>query len=110
MANMAVEEIGVAPGDDSAFQRESYSLAAGLALGLITLGCGNRKHALLDLGIEDRLIAYIEGKPKRPNHAARSAPKQHQSKSAITLEPEGGNVNLTAPGATIALALMHLKV
>ncbi|CAM6126515.1 unnamed protein product [Calypogeia fissa] len=54
-------EIGRKPGGDNALDREGYALAAGLALGLVTLGRGNDAWGLADLHIEDRLRHYISG-------------------------------------------------
>ncbi len=60
-----LDEIGRRPGGlgDSggigsvawAQERDGYALAAGLALGLVTLGSGRRALGLADLRIEDRL-------------------------------------------------------
>ncbi len=40
---------------------QSYALAAGMALGLVTLGRGGDSVGLADLKIEDRLSTYIHG-------------------------------------------------
>ena len=40
--------------------REGYALAAGMALGLITLGRGHNTPALADLHLQDRLL-YVPG-------------------------------------------------
>lgn len=58
-----IEEIGRRPGNADAAgaagavaqDREGYALAAGLALGLITLGRGHDAAGLADLDIVDRL-------------------------------------------------------
>mgnify|MGYP001055034617 CR=1 FL=1 len=108
MAEMLLEEIAVRPSDDGAFFRESYSLAAGLALGFVTLGSGNSNtHGLADLAIEDRLMWYIEGTNSR---ATSTRPLRPPPKSGLVLEPDGTNISITAPGATLALTLMYLKV
>ena len=62
-----LEEIGRRPGSSEggsgigAQEREGYALAAGLALGLITLGRGRQALGLSDLRIEDRLRCAAEG-------------------------------------------------
>ena len=45
--------------------RESYSLAAGLSLGMITLGCGNDLPGMTDLDLVDQLYHYINGGIKK---------------------------------------------
>jgi anaphase-promoting complex subunit 1 len=60
-----LDEIGRRPGGSGdaggirsvawAQEREGYALAAGLALGLVTLGSGRSALGLADLRIEDRL-------------------------------------------------------
>lgn len=51
---------------ENSVERESYSLAAGLALGLVTLGHGGVTSALTDLAIPDTLHYYMVGGNKRP--------------------------------------------
>ena len=48
MAQLILKEIGHTPGPDCEFaeNRESYSLAAGIALGMITLGVSNKIKAV----------------------------------------------------------------
>lgn len=46
--------------------RESYSLAAGLALGLVVLGQGLKLNGLNDLAIPDTLHHYMVGGHRRP--------------------------------------------
>ena len=45
--------------------RESYSLAAGLSLGMITLGCGSDLPGMTDLDLVDQLYHYINGGIKK---------------------------------------------
>lgn len=55
--------LGSPPGPELeyAVDRESYSLAAGLSLGMITLGCGNNLPGMTDLDMVDQLYHYING-------------------------------------------------
>lgn len=46
-------------------ERESYSLAAGLALGMVCLETGNRDVGLDDLNLPDTLHYYMVGGTKR---------------------------------------------
>lgn len=71
--------------------RESHAFCAGLALGMVVLGKGNDIPALADLQITEKLRQYIEGTTELERGA-----------NAI-------NVDMTCPGATIALGLMYLR-
>ena len=61
MTEFWLEEIGRRPLSDRDADRESYALAAGISLGLVTLGAGTNieKRRLSDLHIEDRLHLYM---------------------------------------------------
>ena len=69
---------------------EGYSLAAGLGLGLLTLGRGRQGRAagLADLRIEERLQRYMTGGKERSGWV---------------------NTTITAAGATLALGMMFLR-
>ena len=71
---------------------EGYSLAAGLGLGLIALGCGrssnNRLLGLSDLRLEERLQRYMTGGKDKHDWV---------------------NTSITSVGATLALGLIFLK-
>ncbi|KAI5082088.1 hypothetical protein GOP47_0001831 [Adiantum capillus-veneris] len=114
-------EIGRKPGSDNVLEREGYALAAGLALGLVTLGKGKSAWGLADLSIEERLLHYMSGgtEPGEGRHsnatsgnAFANVPRNfddlYQNNGQVM---EGSNVNLdvTSPGATLALGLMFLK-
>lgn len=68
MTEVLLNEIGRPPGPEmeNSVDRESYSLAAGLALGLVTLKQGGRPSALSDLNVADTLHYYMVGGNKRP--------------------------------------------
>ncbi|CAM6122933.1 unnamed protein product [Calypogeia fissa] len=118
-------EIGRKPGGDNALDREGYALAAGLALGLVTLGRGNDAWGLADLHIEDRLRHYISGGSEFSDDRLRRLGEGHvwsnflpsATRNLEDLSQTGGqvmegsmvNLDVTAPGATLALALMFLK-
>lgn len=51
---------------ENCVERESYALAAGLALGLVTLGKGESPAGLRDLHLPDTLHYYMIGGNKRP--------------------------------------------
>ena len=80
---------------------EGYSLAAGLALGMVTLGYGNDNcsDGLADLKIEDKLYNYMVGASVAGAKAETNGqPGQVRMNSAIT-----------SASATMALGMMYLK-
>lgn len=68
MAEVLLQEIGRPPGPEmeNSNDRESYSLAAGLALGLVLFGRGGEAAGFTDLNIAGELYHYIEGGHKKP--------------------------------------------
>lgn len=68
ITEVLLAEIGRPPGPEmeNSVDRESYSLAAGLALGLVTLKQGGRPSGLSDLNVPDNLHYYMVGGNKRP--------------------------------------------
>jgi Anaphase-promoting complex sub unit 1 C-terminal domain/APC1 beta sandwich domain/Anaphase-promoting complex subunit 1 middle domain len=139
MTEVLLAEIGRRPTSDSQTDnREAYSLAAGLSLGLVCLARGGDSAGLADLHIEDRLTEYIEGgrflaasganmhglDARRSNAASAAAAAASSTEAADDAaggagagtshcsrirEGEMVNVEVTAPGATMALGLMFLK-
>ena len=100
--------------------REAVCLSAGWALGMVLLGRGSESYGegnlpgnaiagIVDLGIEDRLQQLIEG-GKRPTTFslfANSTPSVDiNSKSSRLLECDDINVNVTSPGACVALGML----
>ncbi len=71
MTEVLLEEIGWRPTNDKYSDREGYSLAAGLGLGLVMLERGSNAVGLGDLHLENRLSQYIVG-GKQSNHASNS--------------------------------------
>lgn len=68
IAEALLSEIGRPPGPemDNSIDRESYSLAASLGLGLVVLGKGSDVVGLSDLSIADTLHYYMVGGHKKP--------------------------------------------
>lgn len=68
MTEVLLAEIGRPPGPEmeNSVDRESYSLSAGLGLGLVTLGQGGKPSGLSDLNVPDMLHYYMVGGIKRP--------------------------------------------
>ncbi|XP_044258257.1 anaphase-promoting complex subunit 1 [Tribolium madens] len=103
-----LSEIGRPPGPEmeNSVDRESYSLAAGLSLGLVTLKQGSCSLGLSDLNISDRLHYYMVGGNRRPLTGAQK--DKYKVPSFQIREGSSVNLDVTAPGATIALGLMYL--
>ncbi|KAK9168101.1 hypothetical protein Syun_000241 [Stephania yunnanensis] len=81
-------EIGRRSGGDNALEREGYSVAAGYALGFVALGT----------------VCEVETSPT----VALSIDDQNRNAGQM-MDGTAVNVDVTAPGAIIALALMFLK-
>ncbi|KAK9884562.1 hypothetical protein WA026_007405 [Henosepilachna vigintioctopunctata] len=107
MTEVLLSEIGRPPGPEmeNSSDRESYSLAAGLALGLVTLQRGG-KSGLNDLNVSDTLHYYMTGGTKRPFTGAQR--DKYKVSSFQIREGTSVNLDVTAPGATLALGLMYL--
>lgn len=106
IAHALLSEIGRPPGPEmkNCIDRESYSLTAGLALGLVVLGSGGGS----DLAnIPDSLHYYMVGGNVRP--FCGSQKDKYKSPSYQIREGDSINIDVTSPGATVALGLMYLK-
>jgi anaphase-promoting complex subunit 1 len=125
MTEFLLNEIGKRPSSDgNVVDREAYTLACGIALGMVNL-CKGGSHAdtgagLADLRIEDRLYRYIVGglddaelRRRREETDRLSLPSgvssSNNERSSVIYEGESINIDVTAPGATLALGLMYLK-
>lgn len=129
MVEVLLAEIGRRPSDDRRQDREGYALAAGLALGMVTLAQGRHAPGLSDMDIEDTLRRYIDG-GSRPrgfpsaasaiasgrdkvdpttNPSGAVAPGETPGHSSLVFEGTTINVDITAAGAMLALSLMFLK-
>ncbi|GMN41281.1 hypothetical protein TIFTF001_010497 [Ficus carica] len=103
-------EIGRRSGGDNVLEREGYAVSAGFSLGLVSLGRGYDALGLMDAMV-DRLFHYIGGKEvhnERYFSSALSA-DDHGRVAPQMMDGNAVNVDVTAPGAIIALALMFLK-
>ncbi|KAL2083271.1 hypothetical protein ACEWY4_021044 [Coilia grayii] len=108
-AEVLLAEIGRPPGPEMEYctDRESYSLAAGLALGMVCLGHGSNLIGMTDLNVPEQLYQYMVGGHRR-THVGISREK-HKSPSYQIKEGDTINVDVTCPGATLALAMIYLK-
>ncbi|XP_058442829.1 anaphase-promoting complex subunit 1 isoform X2 [Malaya genurostris] len=109
IAEVLLQEIGRPPGPEmeNYVERESYALTAGLALGLVTLQQGEKSSALRDLDIPDTLHYYMVGGNKRPLIGAQK--EKYKLSSFQIKEGDTVNIDVTAPGATLALGLMYFS-
>ena len=110
MTEVLLAEIDRPPGPEmeNCIDRESYSLSAGLALGLVTLGQGGSMAGLADLRLADTLYHYMVGGAKRNLPPWSKDRNKHLGSSASYQIREGStvNVDVTGPGAILALGLM----
>ncbi|XP_036221809.2 anaphase-promoting complex subunit 1 isoform X2 [Bactrocera oleae] len=109
IAEVLLQEVGRPPGPEmeNSVERESYALTAGLALGLVTLGLGESPAGLLDLQIPDTLHYYMVGGNKR--QLTGSQKEKYKLPSFQVREGDNVNIDVTAPGATLALGLMFFN-
>ncbi|KAJ4908777.1 Anaphase-promoting complex subunit 1 [Raphanus sativus] len=98
-------EIGRRSAGDNVLEREGYAVSAGFSLGLVALGRGGDALGSLDSFV-NRLLQYLGAKEGRSLLAPSN--EDHRSAAQIT-DGSASNVDITAPGAIIALALMYLK-
>lgn len=110
MAETLLGEIGRPPGPemDHCIDRESYALAAGLALGLVMLGKGGSATGLPDLHMADQLYHFMVGGHVRATGSA-SQRERFRSPSYQIREGNAVNVDVTSPAATLALGLMFFN-
>lgn len=109
IAEILLQEIGRPPGPEmeNCVERESYAITAGLALGLVTLGQGESPTGLRDLQLPDTLHYYMIGGNKRP--LTGSQKEKYKLPSFQVREGDTVNIDVTAPGATLALGLMFFR-
>lgn len=108
-AEVLLSEIGRPPGPEMEYctDRESYSLAAGLALGMVCLGHGSNLIGMTDLNVPEQLYQYMVGGHRRAQAGANR--ERHKSPSYQIKEGDTINVDVTCPGATLAFAMIYLK-
>ncbi|XP_048246060.1 anaphase-promoting complex subunit 1-like [Haliotis rufescens] len=109
MAETLLSEIGRPPGPEmeNCSDRESYALAAGLALGLLMFGKGRQTVGLSDHSMADILCHFMVGGHKRPLPGPYK--DRYKSPSYLIWEGDSVNVNVTAPGATLALGMLFFN-
>lgn len=100
LTEVLLDEIGKRPPDERRFTRESHTMAAGCALGLVCLG-REASPGLADLRLFDRLCGYLEG-------TAKKSTTGNPPRSNLLLESNEGNADTTAPAAMCALAFMYM--
>ncbi|KAF8397264.1 hypothetical protein HHK36_016174 [Tetracentron sinense] len=103
-------EIGRRSGGDNVLEREGYGVSAGTALGLVALGRGEDALGFMD-SLVDRLFQYIGGKELHNERSLILTPStdDHNRGAGQMMDGSLVNIDVTAPGAIIALALMFLK-
>lgn len=109
MVEVCLKELGRPPGPEleNCVDRESYSLTAGLALGMITMGKGEQlvSGGLADLSLPSVLHNHMAGGPRpAPTSSSRERPPSYQIK-----EGDAINIDVTSPGATLALGMMYWR-
>ena len=126
MTEFLLNEIGKRPSNDgNVLDREAYTLACGIALGMVNLCKGSESSidtgaGLADLRIEERLYRYIVGGLDDAEMRRRYEETDRLSLPPIPLsntadkcsciyEGDSINIDVTAPGATLALGLMYMK-
>jgi anaphase-promoting complex subunit 1 len=126
MTEFLLNEIGKRPSSDgNVLDREAYSLACGISLGMVNLCQGGNDPAgtgagLADLGIEERLYRYVVGGTddaelrRRRDESDRlslqsSSGSGNNERCSCVYEGENINTDVTAPGATLALGLIFMK-
>ena len=120
MTEVMLDEISRPPTNELLACRESYALTAGLSLGMLALGRGSDAAGLADLLLEDKLGNCMHGKETAPPAIGSVDPSATPPSMRSTAPPvasrccrirEGPlvNVDVTAAGATLALALIFLK-
>lgn len=102
-------QIGRRSGGDNVLEREGYALSAGFSLGLVALGRGHEALACVGT-LVDRLFHYagVEVSHKEKTFVMPTM-DEHNRVAGQMLDGVTVNVDVTAPGAIMALALMFLK-
>ncbi|KAE8682009.1 Anaphase-promoting complex subunit 1 [Hibiscus syriacus] len=105
-----LSEIGQRSGGDNVLEREGYVVSAGFSLGLVALGRGEDTLGFMDT-LVDWLFHYTGGKEIRNERfpLLSTSMDEHNRGTGQMMDGTSVNVDVTAPGAMIALALMFLK-
>ncbi|KAG0261648.1 Anaphase-promoting complex subunit 1 [Mortierella polycephala] len=105
MAEVMLREIASSSGDAVETVQglqECHSVAAGFALGFITLGHGDTSMGLNDMKIVDVLVTYIPGSTDLNRGVNAAGVDQGWNRRDV-------GIDMTSAGATIAIGLMYLK-
>lgn len=121
MTEFLLNEIGRRPTSDSAtHDREGFTLACGISLGMVNI-CkgGGDMSGLADLQIVSRLVKYIVGGKDSDDFQRRRETNNRatftgsgiadQEKTSRIYEGDSINTDVTAPGATLALGLIFMR-
>lgn len=117
MVEYLLSELTRAPSSDRVENREALSMAASWSLGMILLGrCSSKKvdmKSLSDLAVEDRLQLLMDG-GQRPSNSVlfpsmNEMGADNSSRTSRILETDVVNSEVTAPGAILALSMLHMK-
>ncbi len=111
MTEMILSQIGRKPLSDRCMDREVYALCAGVALGLVNINYKDKAIGLSDLQLDERLIRLIEGGKtmEAPLSMLSANMNAESSKCSSVLEGENVNIHITAPGALMAIAIIHMQ-
>ena len=111
VTEMLIVQLGRKALTNKDIEREGLSLAAGLALGMVNLATGAVTPGLEDLRIDERLIRLFEGgkRMQPPKILQTGYLMGDSSKCSVTQEGENFVTAITAPGALLAYALIHLR-
>lgn len=103
ISKVLLEEIGRLPGPEtnSHVDRESYSLSAGLAFGLVNLCKGGSS----TISSSDQLRLYMLGGKRKPLTMAQK--ERYFKQDCHRGEEEYINTHITSPGGTLGLGLMY---
>ncbi|KAL2665396.1 hypothetical protein AAZX31_02G241900 [Glycine max] len=101
-------EIGRRSGGDNVLEREGHAVSAGFALGLVALGRGEDALGFIDTFV-NRLFLYIGDKVHNERSHFSTVSMDESRGSAQMMDGTTVNIDVTAPGAIIAIALMFMK-
>jgi anaphase-promoting complex subunit 1 len=103
ISRVLLDEIGRLPGPEanSHVDRESYSLSAGLAFGLVNLCKGGS----ITISSSDQLRLYMLGGKRKPLTATQK--ERYFKQDCHRGEEEYINTHITSPGGTLGLGLMY---
>ncbi|KAK0047655.1 anaphase-promoting complex subunit 1 [Biomphalaria pfeifferi] len=110
MAEVMLSEIGRPPGPEmeNCVDRDSYALSAGLSLGLIMFGKGNQTMGMSDLSMADLLCHLMVGGHTKPM-LWPNRDRVYKAPSFLIKEGDRVNVDVTSPGATLALGMIFFN-